>query len=271
MLKSKRQEKKSRKSKSTISVKKVTQQDIQEKINREAKTHSPKTVKNMHALLNAALTQCDPQFKVATTLPQKIKPDIQIPTEIEMMQIFADVKGKRLEVPVYLAAMCGMRRSEISALKWEDVDLDAGTLTIRAATVINKDAEYVIKGTKTTAGKRTIKIFSPVLELLKKQLRNSEFVTEFQKPSRISNSFVYVLQRLGLRKYRFHDLRHFAVSTMLSLNLPKNYIADYMGHETERMIDEVYGHIMLTAKQNFMDIVDEHYTQMQHKMQHEFS
>jgi integrase len=242
-----------------MKVENVTQQDVQQEINKESETHSPKTVKNMHALLTAALTLCGSDLKLQTTLPQKVKPDIQIPTDDEMKAIFADLRGKRLEIPVYLAAMCGMRRSEIAALKWEDVDLENGTLTVRAATVINEDAEYVIKGTKTTAGKRTIKLFKPVLDLLKKAPKDTEFVTEFQKPSRISNSFVYVTARLGLKNYRFHDLRHYAVSTMLSLNLPKNYIADYMGHETERMIDEVYGHIKQNAKEMFMSLLDDYY------------
>ena len=242
-----------------MKVENVTQQDVQQEINKESETHSPKTVKNMHALLTAALTLCGSDLKLQTTLPQKVKPDIQIPTDDEMKAIFADLRGKRLEIPVYLAAMCGMRRSEIAALKWEDVDLENGTLTVRAATVINEDAEYVIKGTKTTAGKRTIKLFKPVLDLLKKAPKDNEFVTEFQKPSRISNSFVYVTARLGLKNYRFHALRHYAVSTMLSLNLPKNYIADYMGHETERMIDEVYGHIKQNAKEMFMSLLDDYY------------
>ena len=242
-----------------MKVENVTQQDVQQEINKESETHSPKTVKNMHALLTAALTLCGSDLKLQTTLPQKVKPDIQIPTDDEMKAIFADLRGKRLEIPVYLAAMCGMRRSEIAALKWEDVDLENGTLTVRAATVINEDAEYVIKGTKTTAGKRTIKLFKPVLDLLKKAPKDNEFVTEFQKPSRITNSFVYVTARLGLKNYRFHDLRHYAVSTMLSLNLPKNYIADYMGHETERMIDEVYGHIKQNAKEMFMSLLDDYY------------
>lgn len=245
-----------------MKVENVTQQDVQQEINNEAETHSPKTVKNMHALLTAALTLCGSDLKLQTTLPQKVKPDIQIPTDDEMKAIFADLRGKRLEIPVYLAAMCGMRRSEIAALKWEDVDLENGTLTVRAATVINEDAEYVIKGTKTTAGKRTIKLFKPVLDLLKKAPKDNEFVTEFQKPSRISNSFVYVTARLGLKNYRFHDLRHYAVSTMLSLNLPKNYIADYMGHETERMIDEVYGHIKQNAKEMFMSLLDDYYVKI---------
>lgn len=80
------------------------------------------------------------------------------------------------------------------------------------------------------------------------------------KPSSITQRYGIALKRAGLPHYRFHDLRHYAVSVMLSLNMPKNYIADYMGHETENMLDRVYGHIMKEAKQSFEDRVNEYYT-----------
>ena len=242
-----------------VPVSELTQQDIQAEINKESETHAPKTVKNMHALLNSALKYHTPKFHLDTTLPQKVKPDISIPTNDEMLAIFKAVKNTRLELPVYLAAMCGLRRSEIAALKWSDFDEKKETLTIRAAIVINEKAEYVEKGTKTTAGKRTIKLFTPVLQLLKDAKRQGDYITVFQKPSRISNSFSQKLATLKLPNYRFHDLRHFAVSSMLSLNMPKKYIADYMGHETERMIDEVYGHIMSEAKTDYLDMVNKHF------------
>ena len=47
---------------------------------------------------------------------------------------------------------------------------------------------------------------------------------------------------------------------MLMLNIPKKYIADYVGHESERMIDEVYGHIMQEARDDFMDIANNRFS-----------
>ena len=250
---------------------KIKLSDIQTAINTEAENNAPKTVRNINSLLKASILLANPEFKYTVTLPQRIKPDIKIPTEAEMMKIFEAVKGKRLEIPIYLAALCGMRRSEIIALKWEDVDLDNALLTIRAASVIGSDGKVVRKQTKTTAGKRTIKIFAPVLNLLKSKTVDSEYVEYYPHPNRITDSFTELLKSLGLPHYRFHDLRHYAVSTMLLLNLPKKYISDYMGHETERMIDTVYGHVMQDKKSDLLDIVDEHYTclfeKMQNKMQ----
>lgn len=255
----------------TIPVNKLTTADIQLAINREAEDNAPKTVRNVSSLLKASILFVSPDFKYKVTLPQKEKPDIQIPTEEEMMKIFSAVKGKRIEIPIYLGAICGMRRSEITALKWEDVDLKNGTLTVRAASVLSTDGTVVRKTTKTTASKRTIRLFAPVLKLLKEAEHTSEYVAGYPHPNRITDSFTTLLKDLGLPHYRFHDLRHYAASTMLLLNLPKKYICDYLGHETERMLETVYGHVMKDKKDNLLDIVDTHYAlffdKMQNKMQ----
>jgi integrase len=98
-------------------------------------------------------------------------------------------------------------------------------------------------------------------------------VQEFTSPNSITDGFAELLKRNGIPHYRFHDLRHYAVSTMLLLNIPKKYIADYVGHETEHMIDTVYGHIMRDKKDDLMDVVNAHFcdfsAQMQNEMQNE--
>ena len=68
------------------------------------------------------------------------------------------------------------------------------------------------------------------------------------------------MRRNGLPEYRFHDLRHYTVSVMLALNIPKKYIADYVGHESENMIDEVYGHIMASKKTSVEDQMQEYFS-----------
>lgn len=81
-------------------------------------------------------------------------------------------------------------------------------------------------------------------------------------PNQITSGFTKLLERVELRHIRFHDLRHYAVSTMLSLNIPKNYIADYVGHETEHMIDQVYGHIKANSKERFSEILNTYYSKL---------
>ena len=241
-----------------INLNKLTPQDVQIEINVESMTHSPKSVRNMHGLLASALSVYAPHLKLKTKLPQKIKPNIEIPTKQEITNLFEAIKGKEIELPVYLAALCGLRRSEICALKWSDINFKKGLLTVQRALVKDENKNYIIKGTKTTAGKRTIRIFAPVLDVLSKAEHKGDFVTELN-PEQVYKRYALLIKQNDLKHYRFHDLRHYTVSVMLSLNIPKNYIADYMGHESERMIDEVYGHIMHEAKQTFEEKVDKYY------------
>lgn len=246
----------------------ITTDMIQFAVNNCAKGRSPKTVRNYYGLLSSALAVYAPNLRLEVLLPKKIKPDIVIPTEEEMSRVFSVVHGKPVEVAVYLAALCGMRRSEIAALKWEDVDLKKNTIFIHAAKVYDENHDYVLKGTKTTAGKRTIMIFTPAAEFLRTMPHDGEYVCSL-KPAQITDHFFAALDRGGVRHFRFHDLRHYTVSVMLSLNMPKKYIADYVGHENERMIEQVYGHIMQGAKDNFLAAVDGYFMkQMHHEMQH---
>lgn len=245
----------------------LTTEIIQTEINKEASNHAPKTVRNMYGLLSATLSMFLPNRSFKVQLPPKQKKEIEIPTEEEVALILKSSKDTDIEIPVYLAAYCGMRASEISALTWQDVDLKNKTIRIHKANVLNDKGVYVTKGTKTLAGTRTIPIFIPLYKLLSKVKFKTGKLTEIT-PQSISKKFTALLKNKDIKHYRFHDLRHYTVSVMLSLNIPKNYIADYVGHESEKMIDEVYGHIMKNAKSNFMDIANKHFTKMQHKMQH---
>ncbi len=241
----------------------ITQRDIQIAINKEALNHSPKSVRNYHGFLTAVLAVYRPEFQVKTTLPQKVKPDIEIPSDDDVKRMLSAAEGTPLELPIYLAACCGMRRSEICGLKWKDIDLKKGKIHIHDAIVLGTDG-YVKKGTKTTASKRTISAFPAVLNVLTAKAEGkhpSDNVCELT-PNQITSGFTKLLARAELRHIRFHDLRHYAVSTMLSLNIPKNYIADYVGHETEHMIDQVYGHIKANSKERFTEILNTYYSNL---------
>lgn len=246
----------------TVRVSKITQDQVQIAINQEAMSHSPKTVRNIHGFLTAVLQVYRPEFSLHTTLPQKKKPSISIPTEEEIKKLFDMTEGTDLYIPVLLAAVCGMRRSEIAALTWDRVDFKRNTITINQALVLGDDHEFIEKTTKTTAGTRTIRMIPLVanaLQVLRSENPDTDgYITI--RPDLISNRFYNLIRKSELPNYRFHDLRHYTVSVMLSLNVPKNYIADYVGHETENMIDQVYGHIMQSRKTTVEDQMQEYFS-----------
>ena len=239
----------------------LTPELIQRAINAFAVDKSPKYVRNVHGLISSTLKQYRPDLQLHTTMPQKRKSCIAIPTEEEMQKLFAYVKGTDAELPIYLGACCGMRRSEILGLKWDDVDFKKGTISINEALVLNEDNDVVSKGTKTIAGTRTIRMFPFIREALEKAPHSDRYVVTL-KGHQIYQRFTSALEDCGIKHYRFHDLRHYLVSVMLSLNIPKSYIADYVGHETERMIDEVYGHIMARKKTDVEDMLQQYFSQI---------
>lgn len=249
-----------------IPISKLTLSDIQSAINKEAKKHTPKTVRNTSALIKSAIELASPTFKYSVTLPQKIKTDIEIPTEEEIEKLFKTAKGKRIETPLYLGAMCGMRRSEIFALKWENVDLDAGTIDIIAAEVIDIENKLVRKETKETESHRRIKVFKPVLNHLKSLEHTSDKVTRYKSVNDITEEFSKLEKAAKIPHYRFHDLRHYTASVMLMLNVPKNYISSFLGHASEHMVDTVYGHIMRDKKQDLLAVADNYFTVFSEKM-----
>jgi integrase len=242
-------------------VTKVTQELVQISINKEAMSKTPKTVRNIHGFLAAVLQVYRPDLILRTTLPQKVKAEIAIPTEEEIRLLLNTAKGTEMEIPLILAACCGMRRSEIAALTWKDVDFGKNNIKIKKALVMDDDNELVEKTTKTTAGTRTIRMFPVVSETLinYKEAHPDDGGYISIRPDIISHRFEKLVKRTGIQHYRFHDLRHYTVSVMLSLNIPKNYIADFVGHETENMIDKVYGHIMQSRKTSVEDQMQEYF------------
>ena len=115
----------------------LTQEKIQRWVNQLA---------NDHGLLSAVLKEYRPSMTLRTTLPSKVKAEIQIPSEAEIRAILKECRGTKYELPIMLAVWLGLRQSEILGLEWRDIDGD--TLKIRRAIVLGEDGPTQ-KGTKT--------------------------------------------------------------------------------------------------------------------------
>ena len=225
-------------------LKDITPERIQIAINDEtAQGRGAKTCKNVHCFISAVLKMYKPDLHLNTRLPQRVKNEISIPQEEEIKKLVEYFKGTNMEVPFMLGAFCGMRASEITGLVWKNVDLKNNRIRICQAYVRGNDG-YVMKGAKSVAGERSIKLFPFVKTALMEHLHK-----------RLTKALV----ELSLPHYRFHDLRHYCVSAMLSQNVPKNYIIDFVGHADGTMIDRVYGHIMQNKKDSVEDVMEEYF------------
>lgn len=222
-----------------VKLRDITQEIIQREISKEAQTHSPKSVRNMHGLLSAALSMFLPEFRLNTTLPQKIKTEYHTPSGDEIKKLLEISKGTDMEIPILLA-MCGsLRRSEVSALTSADVT-DLG-IKVSKALVQNEKREWVEKCPKTAAGYRFVPLPPQLIEKLQAQ-GNGRICP--LSPDQITKRFHSLLKRNGMQIFRFHDLRHFFASALHALGVPDKYIMLYGGWESETVLHGVYQHVL---------------------------
>ena len=251
-----------------IRIKNLTQSMVQREFNRESKTLAPKTIKNIYSLFYASIRSAVPDISYKIILPRIEKKEIRIPTNEELMTILDHVAGKPLEIPVLLGATCGLRRSEIAALDLHnDVDYDNCRISVNKAITDNDESEWVVTRTKTFCSTRIIDCPPWVIDKLK-EARDSGY--ENMNPALISTHFAKLCKKLNI-KIRFHDLRHYYASLMLSLGVPDKYAMARMGHATPTMLKTVYQHLMVDKDREVTEQINGYFEQMQHKMQHESS
>ena len=236
----------------------LTQEKVQRWVNSLAKSHSPKTVANAHGLLSAVLREYHPDMVLHTTLPQKVRPDIQIPTEDELKKIIEAARGTRYELPITLAIWLGLRQSEIVGLTWSCVKGD--TLQIRQAVVMGEDGPTQ-KGTKSYSGKREIRISPYIQNLLADQPRDNEFIVNLSGKA-IYSGFSRICEKAGVPHFRFHDLRHANASVMLAVGVPDKYSMKRMGHATNNMLKTTYQHTIKEKELAFDQTIDSEFEKM---------
>lgn len=151
----------------------------------------------------------------------------------EVQKLFEAAKGSKLEIPIFLGAFYGLRRSEAIGLKWDAIDFQNDTITIRHTVVScyidGKQVQKAQNITKTKSSMRTLPLIPAFKELLlHKQKQQNEFqrmcgksynkdylgyicVDEMGRllsPHYLTEAFAKLLKKHGLRKIRYHDLRH---------------------------------------------------------------
>lgn len=215
----------------------LTQDGVQRWVNFMARSKSPKTVRNAHGLLTAVVGAYRPDLTLRTTLPQKQRYDVAVPSDEDIGKIMAQVKGTENEIAVMLAIWLGLRMSEVLGLKWTDIKGDI--LCIRRALVDEGE-----KTTKSYSSQRDLPIPPYIKSLLDAAPRTGEYIVNIKRKALYSR-FQTICKHAGVSQhYRFHDLRHINASVMLALGVPNKYAQQRMGHATENMLKTVYQHTM---------------------------
>jgi integrase len=224
----------------------------------ESKEVSQASVRRMTSVLKSALYDAMKHRSPARDLklPQEEKYIPRVPTDLEMEAIHETVKGTRDELIVLLAAWCGLRRGEIFALKWNDINWKKGTVRVDESYAINEDNLYEDKRPKSENGLREIVIDEYLLSLLdslrKTKFRGKKKESEKEdtsghrifnlRPDSFSSYWAEFVRRKGLPRIRFHDLRHYHASWLYDNEISDQYAAERLGHDI-KILKGIYQHI----------------------------
>jgi len=220
----------------------ISQQDIQLLINKYSADHTPKTTRNLHGFVSAVLRQFRPNMTIYTTLPQKTENEHYTPSEDDIKKILDATKDNPFyHIPFQLGVM-SLRRSEICALTLDDID--GNVLTINKALVLNNDNEWVLKPTKTAAGTRKIYISDSLV----KEIRDYGKIFE-GNPTSLLYGLNDIQKKLGIPRFRFHDLRHFFASYAHAQGMTDADIMATGGWKSDYTMKQVYRHEMNAEKE----------------------
>ncbi len=228
---------------------------------------APQTVLHIHRLLaqilGSAVTarklRTSPMLGVQTT-PKVHQREIRVFDDNELASLFRHLKGRPLYMPVLLAASTGLRRGEILALRWSDLDLDRATLQV--AQVVEQTKEGVrVKGPKTDRSRRTVALPERLVDelqthrkaqaewCLKLGLGKSDLVFpswtgQLQNPRGFSKAFSREVIAAKLPHFTFHGLRHTHITHLLRSGVPVHVVSARAGHANPTVTLNIYAHML---------------------------
>lgn len=231
---------------------KLTRNDIQQFVTGLSYSVGGKTIENILSLLRPSLRDLVAPAIFDVNRPQKVPVEITIPSQATAEELAEAVYGLEIELPVLLAMQCGLRMSEVLGIEKEDADFAARTLRIRRAIVKGMQGDTE-KGAKSFKGYRTIPMPPRIAELLAEA--DEGHVIKLSAAA-ITHRFHRLMDKRHMQHIRFHDLRHYYASIMLSMNMPGGYAMDFMGHSSPGMLKK-YQHIMDKEREIWSDKLSE--------------
>lgn len=214
----------------------VTQLDLQRAVNEYSINHSPKSVRNFHALIMASIKMFRPKVVFDITLPQKIARETTVPGHEDIVRLL-DAMRDHDYYPCMVLGCLGLRRSEILALEPSDFSSDG--VLINKARVTNEKHKYVLKTTKTTSSTRFVYVPPDVIQIIK----DRGYVYK-DYPGTLVEVMHRYQDKIGMPRCRFHDLRHFYVSYAHSIGMSDADIMAAGGWKTDNVMKKVYRHSM---------------------------
>ena len=235
---------------------------------------SVSSIVKIKVVLNAALNQAIRNRIIlfnpidGVVLPRQRKKEISVLTMEDQTSLLNAFEGHRLRALYVTALATGMRRGELLALIWRDIDFDNMTISVtksasRMKNHVTGDTEIVIGYTKTINGNREIPIIASLLPLLKEhQLfqekerklngkkynkRNLVFCSTtgtLIEPRRLNTTLWKTMKKAGISPVSFHSLRHTFATRALEHGIPAKVVQEILGHSDVALTLNLYTHVL---------------------------
>jgi integrase len=230
---------------------------------------APNTVRNIHAMLDKALgdglrkgTIVRNVVALADAPTQQARKQGEITAwDADQLTVFLDaVRPHRLHPAFHLSSHTGMRRGEVLGLRWGDLDLEAGRLSVRQA-LISVSYQVQISDVKTRSGRRTIDLDPGTVDVMKAwrieraeerggiRPANSDLVFckpdgSWVHPGTFSQILARKVRNLDLPVISLHDLRHTHATLLLKAGVPVKVVSERLGHANVAFTMSVYQHVL---------------------------
>ena len=221
---------------------------------------SAKTVRNINQVISSAMDLAVAQKIIpanptnACALPKIEHQEMQtIPAE--QLQVFLqEAKATGVYEMYYIELATGLRRGELLGLKWQDIDWKNGVIKVRRQ-VARVDGQIKEAPLKTKNSYRTVTISQQAIEVLKEQKKKTNDTYVFPSPNggpispdSVNNMLKRVLERAGIHKVRFHDLRHTFATIALQNGVDIKTVSGMLGHFSAGFTLDTYAHVTTSAQ-----------------------
>jgi integrase len=233
---------------------------------------SPRTRVHFHRVLKSALKHAVQLQLIGRNPAEFVKPPkamkatISVLTVEESAALLESMKGSRIYWPVLLALTTGMRRGEILALRWKNIDFKKATVRIvesleqtrqglrfkapkteRTRAVILPD--YAVEELKTWKEKQTTELTELKVNHTQETLVCARFDGEPLWPTSLTHEFIKAIKRLpNLPRIRFHDLRHSHATQLLTAGIHPKIAQERLGHSSITTTLDLYSHVTNTMQ-----------------------
>ncbi|WP_409967339.1 tyrosine-type recombinase/integrase [Bengtsoniella intestinalis] len=192
----------------------------------------------------------------------------------DTLTLLEGCRGQPIYLPVFLAVTLGLRRGEVLALQWDDVDMHHATLTVRHSALFTEDG-FSLQPTKTKNSRRTLLIPQALMIALESALSKQQDIATIAgrgynpynlvccredgtplTTNALQHRFKDALEQAQLPPIRFHDLRHTNATLMLRNAVPAKIVSSMLGHSSIGITLDTYSHVVTEMQEGAVGVMD---------------